>query len=219
MGVSSKIGLLKGQQWGMYRWTDVCCELANDPFQEPCLGDAQLGLVYVVTGVRVRLLCPWKPPAAFFFLLGSGWRVSKISVVKNHPLSLYCLGSVRSLLVPVWAVSCTNFFQQGFWCYWTISCSWGHCCILPLLTSVIVVVGSLILVLMEQSICPIYTLWHTQGILYMLGDMIFLGGRPTVLILYFDSTLLITFESILDEGQVGCCRVVVSWRSDLMCWI
>jgi len=53
----------------------------------------------------------------------------------------------------------------------------------------------------------------------MLGDMIFLGGRPTVLMLYFGSTLLITFESVLNEGQVGCCRVVVSRRSDVMCWI
>ena len=82
-----------------------------------------------------------------------------------------------------------------------------------------VVVSSLILVLMEQPVCPMYTLWHTQGMPYMLGDMIFLGGRPTVLMLYFGSTLLITFESVLNEGQVGCCRVVVSRRSDVMCWI
>jgi hypothetical protein len=53
----------------------------------------------------------------------------------------------------------------------------------------------------------------------MLGDMIFLGARPTVLMLYFDSTLLITFESVLDEGHVGCRRVVVSRRSDVMCRI
>jgi hypothetical protein len=45
----------------------VSGELVNDPFQGPCLGDSQVGLVYVVTGVRVRLFCPRRPPAAFFF--------------------------------------------------------------------------------------------------------------------------------------------------------
>lgn len=64
--MNSKNGLLKGQHWGMYRWTDVSCELVNDPFQVPCLGDAQMGLVCVGTGVRVRLFCPRRPPAAFF---------------------------------------------------------------------------------------------------------------------------------------------------------
>ena len=31
MGVSSKNGPFKGQQWGLYRWTDVSGELMNDP--------------------------------------------------------------------------------------------------------------------------------------------------------------------------------------------
>lgn len=50
----------------MYRWTDLSGELVNDPFQGPCVGDPQMGLVCVVIGVRVRLFCPSKPPAAFF---------------------------------------------------------------------------------------------------------------------------------------------------------
>jgi hypothetical protein len=71
--VSSKNGPLRGQQWGMYRWTDVCGELVNNSLQGPCLGDAQMGLVCVVTGVRLKLFCPWKPPAdSFFWGGGSG---------------------------------------------------------------------------------------------------------------------------------------------------
>jgi len=47
-----------GQIWVVSLWTTL--------FQGPRLGDAQMGLVCVVTGVRVRLFCPWKPPAALF---------------------------------------------------------------------------------------------------------------------------------------------------------
>jgi hypothetical protein len=34
--------------------------------------------------------------------------------------------------------------------------------------------------------------------------------------LYLDCTLLITAESVLDEGQLGHCHVVASWWPDLL---
>jgi len=150
MGVSSTNGPFKGQQWGLYRWTDVSRGLVNDPYSGTMFGRCTGG-----AGVCVCVcVCVWWLVLGWdcfvlgshllpYFLLGSGWRVSKIFVVKNRPLGWCCLGSVRSLLVPLWAVPCTNSFQQGFWCYWTIPCSWGHCCVLSLLTFVIVVVISL----------------------------------------------------------------------------
>lgn len=142
MGMSSKNGPFKGQKWGLYRWTDVSCELVNDPFSETMFGrwTGGVGVWWLVLEWDCFVLGSHLLP---YFLLGSGWKVSKIFVVKNHPLSSCCLGSVRSLLVPLRAVPCTNLFQQGFWCFWTIPCSWGCCCVLPLLTSVIVVVISL----------------------------------------------------------------------------
>ena len=123
-----------GQMWVVSLWTTL--------FQGPCLGMHKWGWCVWWLGLEgdCFVLGSHLLP---YFLLGSGWRVPKIFVVKNHPLSSCCLGSVRSLLVLLWAVPCTNLFQQEFWCYWTISCSWGHCCVLPLLTSLIVVVISL----------------------------------------------------------------------------
>lgn len=55
----------------MYRWKDLSGELVNDPFQGPYLGDAQMGLMCVVIGVRVRCLVLGSHLLPFF-LLGSG---------------------------------------------------------------------------------------------------------------------------------------------------
>jgi len=73
----------------------VSAELVNHPFQGPCLGDAQMGLVCVVIGVRVRLFCPRRSPAAFFSF--RGWKKGFKGMCSEKPSSQFTLFGFSSI--------------------------------------------------------------------------------------------------------------------------
>lgn len=50
---------------------------------------------------------------------------------------------------------------------------------------------------------------HARDAIYAWRKIV-LGGRLMVLMLYFDSILLMHLKEFLDEGQVGCCHFMVS---------
>lgn len=75
---------------------------------------------------------------------------------------------------------------------------------------------------MKQQVCPIYTLPHSQGILYLHGDSrprlslmvqnklkTTLGARPIIFILYLESTTLVHMKVFWINSRKGN----VVWQS------
>jgi hypothetical protein len=156
----------------------------------------------------------WKMPPALF-LFGNGLQAS---VVNSRRIPL--LGP------------CAWIFWPGYWCYWVWSSSQGtvmfhHRQFLWLVQSDMAVVFLASEFDGAISLSGMYTLPHSLGMLYTPGNLrsrssltghsnldIFLGGRPNVLILHFDSTLLIQLCFRWRAGKLLLCvSVTVVWSA------